>query len=47
MEINDIRRRDMYLKEPIRILCVFTRIDLGGAEIMCMNLYRNIDRGRV
>ena len=29
---------------PIRILCVFSTLDRGGAETMCMNLYRNIDR---
>lgn len=33
--------------EPIRVLCVFARLDRGGAETMCMNLYRNIDRSRV
>lgn len=31
-------------KEPIRVLCVFSSLDRGGAESMCMNLYRNIDR---
>lgn len=33
--------------EPIRILCVFSWLDRGGAETMCMNLYRNIDRNKV
>lgn len=33
--------------EPIRVLCVFSSLDRGGAESMCMNLYRNIDRSRV
>ena len=33
--------------EPIRILCVFSSLDRGGAESMCMNLYRNIDRSKV
>ena len=33
--------------EPIRVLCVFSRLDRGGAETMCMNLYRNIDRAKV
>ena len=32
---------------PIRILCVFSQLDRGGAENMCMNLYRNIDRDKV
>lgn len=32
---------------PIRILCVMHRLDRGGAESMCMNLYRRIDRNRV
>ena len=34
-------------EEPIRILCVFSTLDRGGAESMCMNLYRNIDRSKV
>lgn len=34
-------------KQPIRILCVFSRLDCGGAETMCMNLYRQIDRSKV
>lgn len=25
---------------PIRILCVFSTLDRGGAETMCMNMYR-------
>lgn len=33
--------------EPIRVLCVFAKLDRGGAESMCMNLYRNIDRSQV
>ena len=33
--------------EPIRVLCVFGCLDRGGAETMCMNLYRNIDRSKV
>lgn len=32
---------------PIRVLCLFTLLDRGGAETMCMNLYRNIDRSKV
>ena len=31
----------------IRVLCVFSTLDRGGAETMCMNLYRNIDRTKV
>ena len=31
----------------IRVLCVFSTLDRGGAESMCMNLYRNIDRTKV
>lgn len=34
-------------KKPIRVLCVFARLDRGGAESMCMNLYRNIDRTKI
>lgn len=32
---------------PIRVLCVFSSLDRGGAESMCMNLYRHIDRTKV
>ena len=40
------------MKEPAverisRILHVFGSLDVGGAEVMIMNLYRNIDRSRV
>ena len=37
----------MRQEEPIRVLCVFARLDFGGAETMCMNLYRNLDRNRI
>ena len=33
--------------KPIRVLCVFGSLDRGGAETMCMNLLRNIDRSKV
>ena len=32
---------------PIRVLCVFSTLDRGGAESMCMNLYRHIDRSKI
>ena len=32
---------------PIRVLCVFACLDRGGAETMCMELYRHIDRSCV
>ena len=32
---------------PIRVLCVFSTLDRGGAESMCMNIYRKIDRSKV
>ena len=32
---------------PIRVLCVFAKLDRAGAESMCMNLYRHIDRSKV
>lgn len=35
------------MKEPIRILHVFGRLNRGGAETMIMNLYRNMDRSKV
>ena len=31
----------------IRILCVFGKLDRGGAESMCMNLYRKIDKTKI
>lgn len=31
----------------IRVLNLFTVMDRGGAETMCMNLYRNMDRSKV
>lgn len=35
------------MSEPIRVLCVFSTLDRGGAESMCMNLYRHMDRDKV
>ncbi len=35
------------MQQPIRILCVFSTLDRGGAESMCMNLYRHIDRSKI
>lgn len=35
------------MKYPIRVLCVFATLGRGGAESMCMNLYRHIDRSKV
>ena len=35
------------MDQPIRVLCVFSMLDMGGAESMCMNLYRHIDRTRI
>lgn len=35
------------MQKPIRVLCVFSTLGRGGAETMCMNLYRHIDRSRV
>lgn len=32
---------------PIRVLCVFSTLDRGGAETMCMNLYRHINRNEI
>ena len=31
----------------IRVLCVFSNLNRGGAETMCMNLYRKIDRTKI
>ena len=33
--------------KPIRVLCVFSALDRGGMESMCMRIYRNIDRTKV
>lgn len=35
------------MTKPIRVLCVFSELNRGGAETMCMNLYRNIDRTKI
>lgn len=35
------------MEQPIRVLCVFSTLDRGGAETMCMNLYRHTDREKV
>ena len=35
------------LNRPYRVLCLFTIMNRGGAETMCMNLYRHIDRSKV
>lgn len=43
-KINVIQKK---IDVPIRILCVMSTLDRGGAESMCMNLYRNIDRQKV
>ena len=32
---------------PIRVLNLFTIMNRGGAETMCMNLYRNMDRTKI
>ncbi len=34
-------------QKQIRVLCVMSTLDRGGAESMCMNLYRHIDRNKV
>lgn len=35
------------IEKPIRILCVFSELDRAGAETMCMNLYRRINRAKI
>ncbi|WKY46936.1 glycosyltransferase family 1 protein [Eubacteriaceae bacterium ES3] len=35
------------MKEPVRILHVFGKLNRGGAETMIMNLYREIDRSKI
>lgn len=35
------------MEYPIRVLCVFSLLDRGGAESMCMNLYRRIDHSKI
>ena len=43
-DINSIPERT---RKPIRVLHVFGRLGLGGAESRIMDLYRNIDKNRV
>lgn len=31
----------------LRILCVFADLNIGGAESMCMNIYRKIDKSKI
>ena len=33
--------------QPIRVLCVFSCLEPGGSETMCMNLYRKMDRSKI
>lgn len=33
--------------EPIRVLCVFSTLDRGGAESMVMSLFRHMDREKI
>ena len=42
-----IEREKYIMKEPIRVLNLFTIMNRGGAETMVMNYYRNIDRSKV
>lgn len=35
------------MRKPIRILQVFARMDLGGAESMIMDIYRNSDQIKI
>lgn len=35
------------MEKQLRVLCVFSKLDRGGAETMCMNFYREIDRTKI
>ncbi len=35
------------MSQKLRVLCVFSCLDPGGSETMCMNLYRIIDRSKI
>lgn len=35
------------MSQILRVLCVFSCLDPGGSETMCMNLYRKIDRSKI
>ncbi len=35
------------MTNPIRVLCVFSTLDRGGAETMVMNLFRYIDKSQI
>lgn len=37
----------MKLKTPFRVLQVFSTLDVGGAETMMMNVYRNVNRAEI
>ena len=37
----------MSTTEPIRVLQVIGKMNMGGAETMVMNLYRKIDRTKI
>lgn len=35
------------MSDPIRVLCVFASLGMGGAESLWMNIYRNLNRDRI
>ena len=47
IEKTNGRKMDDLMDKPIRVLCVMSTLDRGGAETMVMNLFRNIDRESV
>jgi len=47
MENTGFNNSNEYVEKPVRVLHVFGRVGLGGAESRIMDLYRNIDRNKV
>jgi|GEM_PF-61298 len=46
-ELENIPEREFAGKGPIRVLHVFGKLGLGGAESRVMDIYRNIDRTKI
>lgn len=46
-ERSSVRRKDILMSEPIRILHVLGTLNRGGAESRIMDLYRHMDRSRI
>lgn len=47
IEEQRFRNKDIEENGPVRVLCVMSTLDRGGAESMVMSLFRKIDRKKV